>query len=186
MVILGNVLKGIGEKNLKKDYMYQLLFLLSYIMFVAPHEFHVSKALVEFNESEQALQVSMHLFIDDLEEGLQLGGVQETLNLCTSKEHENAEAYLSEYLKKKFKILVNEELLDFEFLGKEPSEDLIGIWCYLEITNISSINAIQIENSILLEAFEDQKNIISLIGPNKKKDYFLFKEGYFSDNVSYK
>ena len=45
-----------------------LLFLSSF--FYLLHTVHVSKTMVEYNEKEKSLQISVHLFIDDLEESL--------------------------------------------------------------------------------------------------------------------
>ncbi len=137
------------------------------------HEFHISKCLIEFNEKEKALQFTLHLFIDDLEEALRQQGADK-LFICTDKEVENAEEYIYKYLQQKLAISLEGKQVEYTFIGKEMSEDMVAVWCYLEIENVENIQQLHVKNSILLEAFDDQKNIISIIGPNKKKGYLLF------------
>ena len=155
------------------------IFLL--VGFLAPsnyslHEFHMSKCLIEYAEDEAALQVTLHLFIDDLEETLRLNGI-DNLFICTEKEAPDAESYMEQYFQQTFKIDVNGQQIPFEFLGKEISEDLMGAWCYLEFKGIHSIETLTITNSILTETFDDQKNIVSIVGPNKQKEYLMLGKG---------
>ena len=57
-------------------------------------------------------------------------------------------------------------------MGKEESEDLIAIWCYLEKTEIKELHSVAIKNSLLTEIYDDQKNMVSFHGRGIKK-YFL-------------
>ncbi|MCB0594398.1 MAG: hypothetical protein H6557_23245 [Lewinellaceae bacterium] len=140
------------------------------------HDFHVSKCLVEYNEGEQALQMSLHLFIDDLEEALRRQGADK-LFICTQKEDEQAERYIYRYLQQHFRFEVNGKEQNYAFIGKEVSEDLAAVWCYLEITGVSTLRILKVDNSILMDAFEDQKNLVSITGPGRKKGLLLFQKG---------
>ncbi len=84
------------------------------------HAFHVSKAVVEYNTSEQAVQVSMHLFLDDLEAALKQTH-PEPLYLCSDKEKPEAETYLKEYLNRHFRLVLDGQSKALNFLGKEPT-----------------------------------------------------------------
>ncbi len=161
-----------------------LLFLLPFILNVSAHEFHLSKCLIEYNESEQALQISMHIFIDDLETALKLQGAEQ-LQLCTDKEDPEAETYLARYLQQQFSLTVNEQAAKYDFLGKETSDDLAAVWCYMEITGINQLQQVEVENRVLMDAFDDQKNIINIIGPNKKQGYFMFEKGKSTESVNF-
>jgi len=148
------------------------------------HEFHVSKCLIEYNEKEQALQITLHLFIDDLEEALRLQGADK-LFICTEKEHEEAEGYIAKYLQQKFTVGLEGKVRDYHFLGKEISEDLMAVWCYLEIENVPDINQLHVKNALLMDAFDDQKNIIRIVGPQKKKAYFLFNQTHNEEILNF-
>ena len=152
-------------------------FVYLFPFLLAPaHDFHLSKCLIEYSEADQALQISLHVFIDDLEETLARHGVTD-LYLGTAKEDPLAEKHLTEYVRKVFQIKVNGEATTFKLLGKEVSDDLIALWCYFEVPDVHAIKTLFISNTILLESFDDQTNMVSVLGPDKKKGGFLFRKG---------
>ena len=61
------------------------------------HEFHLSNTIVNYNSEEKAIQITMRIFIDDLELALQ-GIGHDSLKLCTSKEKQSAEQHVFEYI----------------------------------------------------------------------------------------
>ena len=81
---------------------------------------------------------------------------------------------------------MNGENVDYTFLGKEVSEDLQAVWCYLEIENINSIKELKIKNQLLTSLFDDQKNIVSITSTAEgRKGYFLFDKKTFEDTVQF-
>lgn len=148
------------------------------------HEFHLSKALVEYNTQEKAVQISMHIFLDDLEEALRRQG-KDKLYICTDKESAEAEAHMETYLRDHFKININGVPVVYNFLGKEASEDYQAAWCYIEVENVAELNEIEILNDLLLEVYDDQKNVIQLVGPNKKRGVLLLQKGKTKEKVQF-
>lgn len=136
------------------------------------HDFHLSKSEVYYNRVNQSLEVSLHLFIDDLEVAMQNAGIDETF-IATSKEIENADSLISQYLNDHFSITVDGKEIEFNFLGKEDSDDLLAIWCYLEGEQVTNPREIQIKNKLLVEVFDDQKNIVAF-SSEKKQEFLLF------------
>lgn len=167
---------------------FTLLFLLSSTLTDKPtlpsHEFHLGKCFIEYNEKEQALQISMHLFIDDLEEALRQQGADK-LFICTEKEDPKAETYIYKYLQQKFTLQLEDQPIQYTFLGKEISEDLAAVWCYLEVEHLETIQKLYVKNNALMDAFEDQQNIIKIVGPNKKKSYFLFDNKSYEETIQF-
>jgi hypothetical protein len=136
------------------------------------HDFHLSKAEVHYNEVNQSLEVSLHLFLDDLEDGMIKNGM-ENPNFSTSQEHPQADSLLNVYLESHFAAVIDDQKISFTFLGKEDGEDLTAIWCYLEGKNIPPPKKIELENKILVDLFEDQKNIVAFTS-KQKKEFLLF------------
>lgn len=151
---------------------------------VPAHEFHLSKCQIEYSETDQALQIMLHVYLDDLEEALRQQGADK-LFLCSEKEHEKAEKYLFRYLQQRINMNVNGEAVEYEFVGKEQSDDLQAVWCYLEITNVTNIESIEITNNLLMEVFDDQKNVVHIVIDKNKQGYFLFHKGQESDKVTF-
>lgn len=168
--------------------MHTLYVLLSSLLFAAAptggnftpanelHEFHLSKCLIEYNSRESAIQISLHLFIDDTEEALRRRGIDK-LFICTEKEAESAEQHLETYLTQHLRLEIDGKPLVPTFLGKEVTEDFMGMWCYLEITGVEKVQELIITNEILMDTFEDQKNLVNVIGPGNQKGMFLFEKG---------
>ena len=136
------------------------------------HDFHLSKAEVHYNEQNQSLEISLHIFLDDLEDGMMQIGM-ENPNFSTSQEHPKADSLLYVYLASHFAAIVDDQKISFDFLGKEDGEDLTAIWCYLEGKNVPPPKKIEIENTILVDLFDDQKNIVAFTSP-MKKEFLLF------------
>lgn len=149
------------------------------------HEFHLSKCLIEYNTQESAIQISLHLFIDDTEEALRRKGINQ-LFICTEKEAETAEQHLEKYLTQHLRLEIDGQPAVPEFLGKEVTEDLMGMWCYLEITGVQDIRQITITNELLMDTFEDQKNLVNVIGPDNQKGMFLFEKGESKESIVWK
>ena len=148
------------------------------------HEFHLSKCNIEYKEAEQAIQITLHVFIDDLESALREKGIDQ-LYIGSEKEKENANQYIQEYLLEKFQLKSDTQRLQLTFLGKEQSEDLAAIWCYLEVTDVNTIKHLTVTNNVLMDVFDDQKNIVSIKGPQKKSAYFLFEKGKSTESVQF-
>ena len=147
-----------------------------------PHEFHVSKCQIEYFEKENSIGISVHIYIDDFEEALGKKGAK-NLFLCTEKENPEAEQNIENYLKEKIAILLDDKPVSFKFIGKEPSEDQLAVWCYLEIEQVNSFSKCTVTNSILMETFDDQKNIVSIKGPKARKAYFMFEQDQVTESV---
>lgn len=149
---------------------------------VADHDFHVSKCLVEYYPGNAILYIRMHLFIDDVETALRRMG-QEQLFLCSEREHPEADRYLTDYLLAHLRVEADGSMLQPQFVRKELTDELSGMWCYLEVRQLSHIRQLTVYNDILMETFADQMNIINIIGPNNQTGMFLFKKGESHDSV---
>lgn len=137
------------------------------------HDIHVSKCNIDFSDAEKTLQITMHIYLDDLEADIARGGVTEKLHLLTEKEHKDGDKYLLEYFQKKFRLQVNQKDVTYNYLGKEITEDLLGGWFYLEVENVQELKDLKINYEILTDLYADQQSVIKVKGPNRKKGYFL-------------
>lgn len=162
-----------------------MTFLFSILLFFfnahsTLHDIHISKAELHFKSDQKVMQISMHIFLDDLEaELVKLGG--QDLFLCTKKESAEGDTYLKQYINQNFKILGAGEPLSLEYVGKEISEDLLAVWCYFQVP-METDEDLALINQIMLTRFEDQKNIVSFKKDGKRKAFFILdKDGYIED-----
>jgi hypothetical protein len=71
-------------------------------------------------------------------------------------------------------VFVNGTKRDYNYIGLQYDVDRVKL--YLEITNVSALEQIEIENKILFDTFEDQQNIIHIKTPEKRRSLVLDKE----------
>ena len=61
-------------------------------------------------------------------------------------------------------------------MGKEISDDLAGVWSYLELSDVEPFKVISISNSLLVSTFDDQKNIINIKVNSKSKAFHILDQ----------
>jgi len=153
---------------------YHLLFLVpSHPTSIAVHDLHLSKSEIRHNTENEALEISVKIFIDDLELTLEEAG-HPALNILGPEEHPSTDSILNSYLTQHLQIATDDELLEPFYIGKELSEDMIAVWCYLEVSNFSDFRRMDIHNQILLELYDDQKNIVAYYKDRKNLRYDFF------------
>lgn len=139
------------------------------------HKFYVSLSEIRYNDSTERFEVSIRIFPDDLDLALlERTGIH--TSLATELEHEKADSLLMVYLLEDFKLQVNGEELELNYLGKEPESD--AIWCYLESSQVAAPETVTIVNAILTEFFPDQVNIIQLYHGKWNKGLLLNRDEY--------
>jgi hypothetical protein len=152
-----------------------IAFLISPVLLssLPTHEYYVSVTTVEYVEEQQALQIISQIFIDDFEKLIR-ARYDKGITLNTENEAEAIETYMSRYLEDKLKVKVNDNFVNFKFIGKEYKDDIV--YCYLEIENITDIKSITITNQILFDILQEQQNIVRLKMLNKNKSFLLLPD----------
>ena len=134
------------------------------------HKYYLSVTDLEYNEEEASLQMITRLFYDDLEDALR-ERYDETIIVDATSDQDLLDNYIKKYLQKKLKITVNGETRELSYLGKEYEDDYVV--CYIEIKEVSSIKTVEIENTLLMDAFTEQKNMVHTDILGKKKSLLL-------------
>lgn len=147
------------------------------------HDLHLSRTDLAFNPSSNSFEVTIHLFIDDLEYALAEDGF-DNLMLCTDKEDVEADTYISYYLSEHLKILVDNNQVNMTYLGKEESDDLQAVWCYIEIPLKEQPEMVTVELDFFNELYEDQKNILQINFDETNKGYFLLNSQKTSGSIN--
>lgn len=156
-----------------------LFLIVSVFLNVSFHDLHMSKAELNYKSDQRALQLTVHLFIDDLEKGLQMYG-DDKLRLFENNESPQADSLINLYINEFLIVDIDDTKVKLSYLGKEMSDDLEGAWCYLEVENVNPFNIISVRNELLTSIFDDQKNIINIkVNSKSKAFHILDKEDNF-------
>lgn len=136
------------------------------------HKHYISLTQIEYNEGEKALQITMRFFIDDLEKAVETR-FDKNLALATEDELKNANAYIERYLDSKFKLWINGTEQSPNYLGKQYEDD--QVFFFLELEKVENIEIIEVQNSVLMEVYEEQQNYIKLSIGEIEKTFILIK-----------
>lgn len=152
---------------------YILLLVIPIFLSFGMHKFYISFTKINYAKASKAIQITMKVFTDDLEKAIHTEfNIESKLN--TDKEIGKTNELIEKYIAEKFLITLNNKNIKYAFLGKEYDNDETII--YLEIENVKEVNSIEIKNTVLMEVFSDQQNILRFSVNDKKKSFILTKE----------
>ncbi len=139
------------------------------------HPLHVSICEVEYDGEDQALEIVLRMFIDEMESAV-LEEHGQRLSLGEVNQLLQADSLIQLYLKKHFSISINSQENELEYLGNE-TENTDRIVCYMTITDIEKIETITFFNELFQELFDDQINMVHLeVGEKKQSTFFTNKK----------
>lgn len=136
------------------------------------HKYYLSLTEIKYKSEAKSLQIIINVFMDDIEEALNKDNNID-LQLTTKKELENNDIYFERYLTKNLSFKVDGTEQYFNYIGKEYEGDLV--FFYLEITNLNSVNTLEVTNNILMKHFPKQQNLIKSKVGKKHKSILLTK-----------
>ena len=136
------------------------------------HKYYVSLCEIEYLKEKQSIQITLGVFIEDLEVLLNKNSGKQ-LNLASKTEIANVDDYYKKYLNEHLQISANDKNQLYKYIGKEYDGDIVRF--YLEITDIKELKSIEITNNILINEFPDQKNIVKIKVKDFNKTFYLNK-----------
>ena len=145
-----------------------LLVLFSIFIFSFTHKFYVSVFVIEHNETNKTLEITTQVFIDDMEMLFRNKNIEIDIY---SKSDIISDSLIEDYFKSVFKIKKNSEILEYELLGKELFDDILN--CFIEVKGIYREDSLIIQNKLLIDLYDSQKNIIHFRSQNKNKSFLM-------------
>ncbi len=138
------------------------------------HDFHSSFAEMYYNRQEKAFQVELKLFSDDLENALTKFSGKKYLLGGLGKDRTYDEV-LVKYLEQKFRLVHKKRktLATIHYIGKEIGVETVT--AYFEIPFNDKLSYYELQNTIMLELFDDQSNIVLIQKDGKRKSFELNK-----------
>lgn len=146
-----------------------LLLLLPFTL--QAHKFYTSVTQLDFNPSDKCFQVTMNVFIDDIEAVLTHENTQVVKWKPDQPELNNL---LLKYLYKHFNVKLNQKSISqFRLIGTKEQKDLLTI--FFEIPVEKTVKNIEITDTFLMDLFPIQSNLVNL-NYEEKKHTFLFQK----------
>lgn len=140
-------------------------------LFVSFHPIHLSITEIEHNEKSKALQITMRIFIDDLETSIRNQIGDEELDLLEPGKGRTTDQLVKEYLADRVKVKVDKKLVKANYIGNEIEGP--AMICYIEVENIKKFSTIEVTNKVILETHNDQSNLVNVNYKEKVKSIRL-------------
>jgi hypothetical protein len=151
--------------------MYSFIFILLAASRMFLHPLHFSITNIDINSGNDTAYVSYQFFTSDFELILQIFK-QAEIDLEQNKEltQQNIET-INDYIFSAFEMKLNEtEKVDLDFQNKKNDEALIWLY-YKGKLPAERIENITLVNELLLDLYEDQKNLVIINFDGEEKGY---------------
>ena len=124
------------------------------------HPVHLSVTNIEYFNKGKYFEISVRLFLDDLEKNLDTKN-NIVLNIGKDNENKNADIYITNYVANNLTFTLNNKkiTLDKYNLTKRKIEDLT-IWLTFKIRYKPAFSQIKITNTLMFDLYPDQKNML--------------------------
>ena len=140
-------------------------------LFLVCHSFHLSVTDIFINKENKA-EIVLTLFVDDLENAINLTKEHGEIDLLNEQTYDQQQAILEVYLADRCDLNSVQGRVSLNYLGHEVIENRCFI--YMESTTIVQ-EEISFSNRLLMDVFNDQKNLIQF-EHGQKRETALFDD----------
>jgi hypothetical protein len=138
------------------------------------HPIHVSVTEITLDEKEKELEIVSRIFLDDLETAIRESTKQPELKLLEPGTGVITDQLVSAYLTPRVKVSLKGKIQKIKYLGHEIEND--AMICYIQVTNVKKLDAIEVFNSVITELHEDQSNLVHVTVKGKVKSLRLMRD----------
>jgi len=133
----------------------------------AIHPIHISTVEISHNAADKNLEITCKIFWDDFESILTKKNNNKRVDLTNEKNLQDNNKLVFGYINSHLSITVDGKPLTLNFVGFEK-EDVV-VYSYLEVTNITSMKNVSVNDNLMHDMFDDQTNIIHVIFNGNRK-----------------
>ena len=130
------------------------------------HPIHVSMCNIEITDKQSIMAIK--LFSDDFEKVIENKYKDDFVLSMADKEPYRK--YISDYVNSNFKLIVDRKN-SIKFLYDYSEMNELSIWLYFKIESLNSESSLTITNSLMLDLYEDQTNLMIINYKGKQNGY---------------
>lgn len=143
------------------------------------HDFHASVTQMQYDPKEKTFEISVRVFTDDLEKALS----QEINAPVHLTKDSKSDVIIEEYVRAHFAYVTPQKLTKpIQYVGHDVEAD--ANWIYLEMPNAESFRGGSLKQSMLIETFDDQVNLVNIHYLGQKKT-FVYRKNQPVQDVSF-
>ena len=159
-----------------------LISVLTSFWMILAHPFFISLTEMRYNSNSKKMEVAQKIFWDDLEVSLgkEFG---QSVDILNPKDKAKLNQQFQTYLLKHNQLWVNGKPVPLTYLGYEIEED--AAWFYLESAVTETPKTVEMKNTVLLEEFDGQQNIVHVYFQSKSPRSMLLGKGEEKGKVEF-
>jgi hypothetical protein len=140
----------------------------------ARHPIHATVTTIEYNAKTKMFEMSCKIFADDLEESIKRASGTQAYIGSGTKEVKNVNALLEQYLRTHIRLEADgKPLAGWNFVGRELEGE--AVWCYIEMDAAPAVKRLLVKNTILMELYDDQTNLVNVQIASTRRSALLRK-----------
>lgn len=156
---------------MKKNFYIFAILTFFVMMSFAAADFFSSMTKVDFVEGNKTLKFTTKLNTDHVSNAIKI-----------RPETAGFEAEVKKYVNKSFDVYVNGAPKNLTFTGSQVNGE--SVWVYFETAGVSEISNLKIRNSILLETYPKQFNVVNVAYKGQQKT-MNFTRGKETNSVDF-
>ena len=174
-----NSVLSVGPPMRFKQFFSGLLLVLSLTASRPGHDFHASVTQMQYNVKEKTFEISIRVFTDDLEKALS----EESNTSVRLSVGPKSDAIIQNYIRSRFGyVTAQKQPKTINYVGHEVEAD--ANWLYLEMPYPESFRGGSLNQTMLMEVFDDQVNMVNIQYQGQKKT-FVFRKSQPVQAVSF-
>jgi len=135
------------------------------------HPVHVSLLNVDINPEAGKIEIVFKLYSEDIQQ-LILNKYNVDLNLANKVDPSDKVKFINEYIEESFVMRINGTKIEtWNYTTNEMNEE--SIWLYYKSTCPGNIKEVSITDSVMMDFFEDQTNMVIVSYSGKQNGYTL-------------
>lgn len=125
-----------------------------------PHPLHVSVTEIEMKEEPREMQITMRIFIDDIEAAIRKERNEPELDITKPTGGLSTDELIKTYLAPRFALELDGKTSTVKYLGNETQGDVF--YLYLLVSDVPQWKSITVHNTIIMDVYDDQSNIVNV------------------------
>lgn len=167
------------KNDMLKIKLFAFLFLIFTELGTSAHDYFVGTTSIKWVSEKGQIQLVSKLFIEDMETIIQ-NELNKDFVLQPDTDQVQIDQFIATYFASHFTIHIDNSSTEINYLGREYQEDLLVI--YAEVMDVFSVKKLEVKNTLLMDTFETQQNIIHITTPTNKKSFLLHQK---NTNLTY-
>lgn len=153
------------------------------LLCLVAHPIHVSVTEIAHKSDTQTLQITSRIFADDLADILKETYGPE-LDVFGTYNKILFDSLMTRYLAHHFDVHTDGNATELHYLGHEVQ--LPVIWIYVEGVNVTTdCKSVKVRNSILMDKFDDQENMVHVYRKGDQVKSMLLKFGAETRSITF-